>query len=76
MMMMVSEQKIDEMQNTLNYFVREVNMYRLQGDYKNANDYLSMLLGGLSVYNALDFEPLEMIERYGEIELVKKHVRR
>lgn len=75
-MMMVSENKIEEMQTLLSYYVKECNGCKLRGDYNRANDFLDMLLGGLSVYNILAYEPLEVKEYKNEIELVKKYVRR
>ena len=75
-MVIVSEQRIEEMRNTLNYYVRGVNTERLQGNFNLANDYLDMLLGALSIYNILVTDPLEVKEYSGEIELIDKYVRR
>lgn len=75
-MVIVSEQRIEEMRNTLNYYVRKVNEERLHENFNLANDYLDMLLGALSIYNILVTDPLEVKEYNGEIELIDKYVRR
>lgn len=75
-MIFIDEKRIEEMRNTLSYYVVGVNTERLQGNFNLANDYLDMLLGALSVYNIIVTNPLEIKEYNGEIELIDKYVRR
>lgn len=75
-MIMVSDTKEQEMHGMLSHYVMEVNKYRLQCNYNMANDYLDMLLGALCMYNIVAFDPLDVIERNGEVELVQRHARR
>ena len=75
-MVIVSEERVEEMRNILNYYVRQVNTERLRENFNLANDYLDMLLGALSIYNVLAFEPLEVKEYNKEIELINKYIRR
>ena len=75
-MIMISDSKETELKAILEYYVREVNKYRLQCNYNIANDFLDMLLGALSVYNAVVTIPLEVAEHNNEIELIDKYLRK
>ena len=69
-MTMITDDKIQTMNDTLDYFVRRCNECRANKSYNMANDWLDMLLGALSIYNEIAVVQLTIDEkRDGEIEL-------
>lgn len=42
----------EKVDGVLEYFLKRVNDLRIQNDYKHANEWLDMLLGALSMYEA------------------------
>ena len=40
-------------QGLFNYYTEQVNEFRAQEKYDNANEYLDMLTGAMSMFNAL-----------------------
>ena len=47
------EETLKSVQALFNYYTDAVNNYRAREDYTTANEYMSMLCGAMSMYNAL-----------------------
>lgn len=68
-MVMIAEEKMQKINETLTYFMERVNECRANKAYNMANDWLDMLLGALSIYNEIASVQLTLKEhRNGELE--------
>lgn len=71
-MKMISDSSMQKMSETLLYYAKRVNDSRKRGRYDYASDWLSMLLGALSIYNELAVVQFTVDEmRDGTIELAR-----